>query len=54
MMHFLKVSTFFREVESSERATRYVPRSVQIDLEAGVFNRVCHSAHDLQNKCQIL
>lgn len=34
-----KVGTYFTEVESST-GSKYVPRSVQIDLEAGVTNRV--------------
>ena len=31
---------YFTEVEQSGEATRYVPRSVQIDLEEGVCNHV--------------
>lgn len=37
----LKVGVYFNEVEHSGKAMKYVPRSVQIDLEAGVCDRVC-------------
>lgn len=36
---FIQVGVYFNEIESSS-ATKYVPRSVQIDLEDGVCNRV--------------
>ncbi|KAI0314306.1 beta-tubulin 2 [Amylostereum chailletii] len=35
-----RVSTYFEEIEASGQAFRYVPRSVQIDLEVGVANRI--------------
>ncbi|KIM84885.1 hypothetical protein PILCRDRAFT_96615 [Piloderma croceum F 1598] len=34
-----RVGTYFTEVKSSE-GSKYVPRSVQVDLEAGVTNRI--------------
>ncbi|KAI0040952.1 beta-tubulin 2 [Auriscalpium vulgare] len=34
-----RVETYFQEIQS-DNATKYVPRSVQIDLEPGVTNRV--------------
>jgi len=39
----LKAGVYFDEIAASGsgETTRYVPRSVQIDLEAGVCNRVC-------------
>ncbi|EIM90961.1 beta-tubulin 2 [Stereum hirsutum FP-91666 SS1] len=35
-----RVGTYFSEVEGNDKALRYVPRSVQVDLEAGVCNRI--------------
>lgn len=35
----LQVGVYFTEVEYAGR-TRFVPRSVQVDLEAGVCNKV--------------
>jgi hypothetical protein len=35
----LQVGTYFTEVNSTE-GSKYVPRSVQVDLEGGVTNRV--------------
>jgi tubulin beta len=37
--YFLQVETYFSEVESGS-VSKYVPRSVQIDLEAGVCDRL--------------
>jgi Tubulin/FtsZ family, GTPase domain len=37
--HFWQVETYFSEVNSGSTA-KYVPRSVQIDLEAGVCERL--------------
>ncbi|KAI0034567.1 beta-tubulin 2 [Vararia minispora EC-137] len=35
-----RVTTYFEEITGGEPSARYVPRSVQIDLEAGVANRL--------------
>jgi tubulin beta len=36
-----RIGTYFEEIEpSGGRPARYVPRSVQIDLEGGVLGRV--------------
>ncbi|EJD06410.1 tubulin nucleotide-binding domain-like protein [Fomitiporia mediterranea MF3/22] len=35
-----RANAYFSEVESVGGAVRYVPRSVQVDLEAGVLNRI--------------
>lgn len=35
-----RVGVYFTEIENSGQATKYVPRSVQIDLEEGVCNRI--------------
>lgn len=35
-----QAGTYFSEVEGNDKTLRYVPRSVQVDLEAGVTNRV--------------
>ena len=40
MWRVLQVEVFFTEVEISGLANKYVPRSVQVDLEEGVCNRV--------------
>lgn len=35
-----RVETYFSEAQTADGVTKYVPRSVQIDLEAGVCNRL--------------
>ena len=46
-----QVGVFFTEIEHSGMPNKYVPRSVQIDLEEGVCDRVstfelpCHRHH---------
>ena len=36
-----QVGVYFTEVENAGGKTKYVPRSVQVDLESGVCDRVC-------------
>ena len=36
---------WFDEIEHAGQATKYVPRSVQVDLEEGVCNRVSKSCY---------
>ena len=41
-----RIGTYFEEIEpTAGRPARYVPRSVQIDLEGGVIGKVCCSTH---------
>ncbi len=35
-----QVGVYFTEVEHAGQSTKYVPRSVQVDLEASVLDRV--------------
>lgn len=44
MKHQSQVGTYFTEVESSGQH-RYVPRSIQVDLEVGVLDRVDPSSY---------
>ena len=44
-----QVETYFSEAQTADGVTKYVPRSVQIDLEAGVCNRVCRLASCSRN-----
>ncbi|TCD64053.1 Tubulin beta-2 chain [Steccherinum ochraceum] len=39
-LQLARVGTFFAEVENSGSASKYVPRSVQVDLEDGVCNNL--------------
>ena len=39
LTHTLQVGVYFSEVDHGDKI-KYVPRSVQIDLEDGVLNRV--------------
>ena len=39
MSFFLKLNVYFTEVDSGT-TKKYVPRSVQVDLESGVTDRV--------------
>ena len=41
----MQVGVYFTEIEHSGMRTKYVPRSVQVDLEEGVCNRVSNSVH---------
>lgn len=50
----LKLNVYFTEVERTEGPTKYVPRSVQVDLEAGVCNRVRESHAILLVPCLTL
>jgi tubulin beta len=41
----IQLNVYFTEVEQADSPTKYVPRSVQVDLEAGVCNHVRDSLH---------